>query len=668
MADISQIKLPNNTTYDLKDSKKTGIYYVKGTQTAATGAWTGNIDVPALYTGLTIMYYLPYNGSGNATLNLTLSDGTTTGAKNCYVTTGRLTTHYGAGRNIIMTYYKAGDISVSGTATTDDRWICDAFYDTNDTAYYLRRSQTNILAGPNKIFPYTIIMQTADGRWESIVTSSSTATTKSRNTHGFRLGQILFMYANAIYNENVRVANNNIWDHHSGANDHRYSFNTANNATNGTIANKPIYIVGTLNATDGLFYLDVTWWTQTLPSSDDGKLYIYIGDALDHYRFDYAVNHPIYWFKNGAVRLFTQDAATVTGHTVAKDVPSNAVFTDHTYSGTGLISVNSSGVISTTATANTGTITSVKTTAGAHTAINVTSGAANFNVPTKTSHLTNDSGFVTSDTKVNQNLDSSNQDRPLILAGTTISDTNSSVNGIVARNNNIYANPYTGDIYAGASNGITNDNKLITGADFHNNYATDNDTNTLYHMVFKKQSAGEINDELYETVLDDANHKKLTYNPYFQNLTTNLINGFKFSKFGGKQYLRLFDIRVPKTSAYKDSYFDFLIAVRSCLFYVSLGVNSSGHPAIVHFSLLAGSGASFVTSTGSLTESHFGEMHYFRFNSSGNLRWTGVSAILLNNYCSVENVKDIHMSMYIGEDNKPQSWVNDYDIWYGANQ
>lgn len=47
-------------------------------------------------------------------------------------------------------------------------------------------------------------------------------------------------------------------------------------------------------------------------------------------------------------------------------------------------------------TKNTGTITSVKTTAGAHTAINVTSGAANFNVPTHTSHLTNDSGFLTS--------------------------------------------------------------------------------------------------------------------------------------------------------------------------------------------------------------------------------------------------------------------------------
>jgi len=47
-------------------------------------------------------------------------------------------------------------------------------------------------------------------------------------------------------------------------------------------------------------------------------------------------------------------------------------------------------------TSNTGTITKVQTTAGAHTTINVSSGAASFNVPTKTSHLTNDSGFLTS--------------------------------------------------------------------------------------------------------------------------------------------------------------------------------------------------------------------------------------------------------------------------------
>ena len=811
MADISQIKLPNNTTYNLKDSKKTGIYYVKGTQTAATGAWTGNIDIPALYTGLTIMYYLPYDGSGNATLNLTLSDGTTTGAKNCYITTGRLTTHYGAGRNIIMTYYKAGDISIKGTATTDDRWICDAYYDGNDTStlhsYYSRP-----VVDTNGIKQYSLFAYTSNKKVSSFTTNNGTGTKTFNTTTYFDIRKIFYYNGSGNVAANAKIGNNTM-SLNENLVDMRYTFNgvTTDASTSSLVAEKPVYICfdltdmlsTNLGNTSCLAKLKSPYIAQEM--NDMGTLYVLVGYMNDSYRCSLVMDNLTYAYGSAGYNCFTisdvsnlsVSANTVNGHTVEKDVPSNAVFTDtkvtsstnhytpatasgqdktasasgataawsidvvkgvtlntdgkghvtglsvtsgkipanpnsdtkvrqtlsttnknypllmsyaessnttanidnvsyranaiyanpstgniqatklngvdigsspkftdHEYSGTGLISVNSSGVISTTATANTGTITSVKTTAGAHTAINVTSGAANFNVPTKTSHLTNDSGFVTSDTKVSQVLDSSNQNRPLIMAGTTISDTNSSMTGTVARNNNIYANPYTGDIYAGASNGITNDNKLITGADFHNNFTEDSETDTLYNILYKEQ----ITDALYQTNLDDASHKKLTYNPYFQNLTTNLINGFKFSKIGGKQYVRLFDIRMPKTSAYNDSYFDFLITVRGCLFYVNLGVNSSNQPVIGYFHSVSGSGASYVTSTGTLTESHFGDMYYFRFNSSGSLRWTGVSAILLNNYGALDKLKDIHMSMYIGEDNKPQSWVDDYDIWYGAAQ
>lgn len=125
MADlISRIKTPSNDTYDLRDKYKSGIYTVIGTQSSATGSWVGTLDgVNALYDGLTIMYYLPYNGSGNATLNLTLGS-TTTGAVNCYFDgSTKLSTQYGAGSNIILTYYSAGSISIGGTETSDARWI-----------------------------------------------------------------------------------------------------------------------------------------------------------------------------------------------------------------------------------------------------------------------------------------------------------------------------------------------------------------------------------------------------------------------------------------------------------------------------------------------------------------------------------------------------------------
>ena len=74
-------------------------------------------------------------------------------------------------------------------------------------------------------------------------------------------------------------------------------------------------------------------------------------------------------------------------------------------------------------TSNTGTITSVKTTAGAHTTINVSSGAANFNVPTATSHLTNDSGFITSFTDVNVTNTAVTAATTYYLTGSTSSST-----------------------------------------------------------------------------------------------------------------------------------------------------------------------------------------------------------------------------------------------------
>lgn len=100
---------------------------VYGTQTASTGNWVGELNVSALYDGLTINYYLPYDSDGNVSLNLTLADGSTTGSKPVYFRIDkRLSTQFSAGATITITYYSAGSISRSGTATNIDMWICQA--------------------------------------------------------------------------------------------------------------------------------------------------------------------------------------------------------------------------------------------------------------------------------------------------------------------------------------------------------------------------------------------------------------------------------------------------------------------------------------------------------------------------------------------------------------
>ncbi len=101
----------------------TGFISVIGTQTASTASWTGTLPIPQLYDGLTIAYHLPYTSKSNVTLNLTLSNGTTTGAIKCYFDAStRLGTQYGAGSTIILTYWGAGSISINGTATTEASW------------------------------------------------------------------------------------------------------------------------------------------------------------------------------------------------------------------------------------------------------------------------------------------------------------------------------------------------------------------------------------------------------------------------------------------------------------------------------------------------------------------------------------------------------------------
>ena len=325
---------------------KAGIYNVIGTQTAATASWTGNIAVDALYNGLTINYFLPYAGvsSTNVTLNLTLADGTTTtGAKNVYLSTVRLTTHYGAGRVIQMTYYSAGAISISGTATTDDRWVCDAYYDTN-TFYSICRNYTIIKAGAVGIFKYTFILENSDGRWESIVTSSSTGTGKSRNTHGFKIDDFMLMYANKNFTENQSPDGSSCFIYYTPLVDARYSFNVANNATYGFTAGEHVYLVGTINSTDGLFYLDTTWWTQTLPNTADGKIYIHLGLAFDYYRMIFTQDRSMFQYVNGKLRHYIQDTS-INGYTIEKSVPSNAEFTDTTYTGGTGISIGTGNAI-----------------------------------------------------------------------------------------------------------------------------------------------------------------------------------------------------------------------------------------------------------------------------------------------------------------------------------
>ena len=132
MAYISKITDLSGNTHILKS----GPISVIGTQTTTTASWTGSIGIPSIYDGLTIEYYLPRTSASDVTLNLTLSDNTTTGAIPVYFNgTERLSTEFPAGSTIPLTYWSAGSISIDGTATSAAMWTCIAYAD-GDTLTY----------------------------------------------------------------------------------------------------------------------------------------------------------------------------------------------------------------------------------------------------------------------------------------------------------------------------------------------------------------------------------------------------------------------------------------------------------------------------------------------------------------------------------------------------
>ena len=296
------------------------IYFVKGTQTAATATWTGNIDVSALYDGLTILYYLPYAGisSTNVTLNLTLSNGTTTGDINCYVTsTTRLTTHYGAGSTIMLTYWSAGSISVAGTATTDDRWTGADYWNSNTIGEY----GGCCTAGTNGMARYSLIARTAPATWESLVTTSSTGTSKAKTSNSFLIDSPILYQSAGTYTNGQNATNSGCWTTATGV-DSRYSFNVSKTWS---AEGHSLYLVGTIS--NGKFTLkDTTWWADSLPNSADGYYYWYVGQMSSAYQFNLYPVHPIYYY-DGGIKVY-QNASHVNGHTVGIDVPSGAIFTD----------------------------------------------------------------------------------------------------------------------------------------------------------------------------------------------------------------------------------------------------------------------------------------------------------------------------------------------------
>lgn len=260
------------------------------------------------------VYFTVTNSAAVANLQLNVNG---TGAKPIrYIYNGSYSNIPGAGYIKLNQVYQ---FTYDGTY-----WIVQMIYDTN-ADWRVKSDYGRYTAGTSGLLPYALVMQASDGRWESITTTSTTAKTKTKNTTGFLLDSIFYRSASSTVAEG---AIDSTWTMYScNVCDARYHFNIENTTALKLNNGNAVYLVGTIGS-DGLFYLDDTWWTQSLPTTADGKYYVYLGTVYEWYRYNLDVFHPIYKFVNGKVRNVSLDAILVNNHTVNSDVPSNAKFTD----------------------------------------------------------------------------------------------------------------------------------------------------------------------------------------------------------------------------------------------------------------------------------------------------------------------------------------------------
>ena len=255
------------------------------------GRWTANIeDIKEYYDGLRVQIVL--KTSYNSTYN-TLDINGLGQALVWYCIGSRLTSHFGAGSILSLTYY-----SGAGTYSTfTGGWVIDSAYN-SDTVTQNNVGQFRPLAG-ELINYYKLGMLGTDDKFYPLTKENGTGTTKTVQTVSFKLNSPIFYCSGGNYAINTRL---------STLNSMLYNGEVLYTLNQTFPAYTDLYLVGTADVDNNTFILDnsslTSWCTDTLPTTDNGKAYMYLGKTYSSgssmHLFEW---HPVYYFKDGALRI-----------------------------------------------------------------------------------------------------------------------------------------------------------------------------------------------------------------------------------------------------------------------------------------------------------------------------------------------------------------------------
>ena len=222
------------------------------------------------------------------------------GAKPCYTNLAaatRDTTIFNVAYTMLFVYNEDLDDGAGG-------WIIYRGYDANtNTIGYQIRTNSSALPASDKFYRYRLLFTSADGtKYVPANTSTSTNATASRTTNTRPIdpfGEIKYYSTTTAVDAGSKPSATAIWQQYTLT--LGYSFNNTGAALTMT-ADKPVYLRCAPQA-DGSAVME--YFTQALPSTADGKIYIYLGIAYSATAMELSYHHPVYYYNNSGIRLWT---------------------------------------------------------------------------------------------------------------------------------------------------------------------------------------------------------------------------------------------------------------------------------------------------------------------------------------------------------------------------
>ena len=207
-------------------------------------------------------------------------------------------------------------------------WVLNRGYfsDANSVGYQIRTNSSTLPALQTG-YRYRLWLTSADRQHYvpiNTATGTSTTSTKALNTTTpiDPFGTIVYNATNGTVNADANLPTGTQWTQFTL--DLRYAKYPLTTLT----FPDPVYLQCTPQSTGGALINDIV---QTLPTTEDGKIYIYLGNAYSTVSMELKQNHPVYYFKDGAIRLWSGETVptlyTTTGQNTDGAV-TQKLFTD----------------------------------------------------------------------------------------------------------------------------------------------------------------------------------------------------------------------------------------------------------------------------------------------------------------------------------------------------